>query len=107
MVQRRPVDLAQLAQGLGEAQLGASSAAWPPTTLALPRDIRLPLVPGEGGGAEPGGAGADGTRSPGASSWGASTLSIIDRQDLAEGGDLVDCGKEVEYRINYPSARRS
>ena len=58
-------------------------------------------------GAEPGGAGADGTRSPGASSWGASTLSIIDRQDLAEGGDLVDCGKEVEYRINYPSARRS
>jgi len=35
-------------------------------------------------------------------SWGTSTLSIIDRQDEAEGGDVVDSGLEVTYQVNYP-----
>jgi hypothetical protein len=37
-------------------------------------------------------------------SWGTSTLSIIDRQDEAEGGDVVDSGLEVTYQVNYPRA---
>jgi len=71
--------------------------AWPPP-IAVPNDdaseVRLSN-------------GQDVTWGSGASSpdsWGTSTLGIIDRQDDAEGGDLVDSGLEVTYRVNYPRA---
>jgi hypothetical protein len=86
---------------------GSPHATWPPN-LALPtRGLRYV-------GADDAAADNDrisngdkdfwgsGASSP--ESWGTSTLSIIDRQDEAEGGDVVDSGLEVTYQVNYPRA---